>query len=166
MGLTLRPWEPADAPALVHAYADPDIHHWHARSMSLPEAESWVAFETDRWKRERGGGWAITGDGSLLGRIALGDLSLQEAKAEVSYWILPSFRGQEVASRALNGLADWAFSKLDLHRLELNHSTKNQASCRVACKAGFVAEGTMRAQALHLDGWHDMHAHGRLASDG
>lgn len=50
-GLTLRPWEHADAPSLVRAYEDPDIHRWHSRSMSLTEAQSWVAYELDRWSR-------------------------------------------------------------------------------------------------------------------
>jgi len=161
----LRPWKLADAPSLVRAYADPDIHRWHARSMSLPEAQSWVAFELDRWGQERGGGWAITCAQSLLGRIALGGLALEEARAEVSYWVLPAFRGRGVAPLALGAVADWAFDDVGFHRLELDHSTQNAASCRVAIKAGFVAEGTKRAQALHLDGWHDMHAHGLLSSD-
>ncbi len=49
--------------------------------------------------------------------------------------------------------------------MELDHSTLNHASCRVATKVGFVVEGTKRAQALHLDGWHDMHAHALLVDD-
>jgi len=93
-GMALRPWKHSDAPSLVRAYADPDIHRWHARSMSLLEAESWVAFEWDRWGQERGGGWAITRSEALLGRIALGGLALEEARAEVSYWVLPAFRGR------------------------------------------------------------------------
>jgi ribosomal-protein-alanine N-acetyltransferase len=36
--LLLRPWVLADAPALVEAYADPDIQRWHVRSMSPQEA--------------------------------------------------------------------------------------------------------------------------------
>ncbi len=164
-GLTLRPWEHADAPSLVRAYEDPDIHRWHSRSMSLTEAQSWVAYELDRWEQERGGGWAIARAGSLLGRIAIGSLALDEARAEVSYWVLPESRGRGVATLGLGAIADWAFDEVGFHRLELDHSTSNAASCRVATKAGFVPEGTKRSQALHLDGWHDMHAHGLLAHD-
>jgi RimJ/RimL family protein N-acetyltransferase len=52
-----------------------------------------------------------------------------------------------------------------LHRVQLDHSTLNHASCRVAAKAGFWFEGTRRGQALHEDGWHDMPMHARLAGD-
>lgn len=164
-GMTLRTWQPADAPSLVRAYADPDIHRWHARSMSLARAQSWVAYELDRWGQDRGGSWAVTREGSLLGRVALGHVVLEEARAEVSYWVLPECRGRRVAPLALGAVVDWAVDEVRFHRLELHHSTRNDASCRVATRAGFLLEGTHRAQALHLDGWHDMHAHGLLASD-
>lgn len=163
--LAFRPWVPADAPSLVRAYADPDIHRWHCRSLTLAEATSWIAYEAERWHEERGASWAVTSDGVLLGRVALTSLCLAEARAEVSYWVLPEARGRGVAPRALSALADWALDEVGLHRLELNHATGNESSCRVAAKAGFLPEGTKRLQTLHLDGWHDMHAHSLLASD-
>lgn len=77
----------------------------------------------------------------------------------VGYWVVPAARGSGVASRALGLVSRWALSDLGLHRLELEHSTLNEPSCRVAAKAGYVLEGTKRSQALHDDGWHDMHLH-------
>ena len=163
--LALRPWQSADAPGVARAYADPDIHQWHARSMSLAQAVEWVEYEVGRWEQERGGSWAITLDDALLGRVGIGGVSLDEARAGVTYWVLPEARGHNVASRAVGDVADWAFDYVGFHRLELDHSTKNPASCRVATKAGFMGEGIKRGRALHLDGWHDMHVHGLLADD-
>ena len=37
---------------------------------------------------------------------------------------------------------------------------------RVATRAGFRLEGTKRGDALHADGWHDMHLHARVSCDG
>jgi RimJ/RimL family protein N-acetyltransferase len=61
-------------------------------------------------------------------------------------------------------MATWAFETLGLHRLALQHSVHNTASCRVAEKAGFAVEGTLRSAARHQDGWHDMHVHGRVGA--
>jgi RimJ/RimL family protein N-acetyltransferase len=83
---------------------------------------------------------------------------------ELAYWVVPSARGRGVAPRAVEAVSGWAFSVLGLHRLELLHSVYNLASCRAAEKAGFVAEGTLRGQGRHTDGWHDMHLHGRVAT--
>ena len=163
--VTLRPWEPADAPDLVRAYEDPDIHRWHCRSLSLEQAEAWVDHERQRWEQDRGGSWAVTRDDALLGRVGLGVRSLEEARAGVSYWVLPEARRRGVAALAVAAVADWAFGTAGFHRLELEHSTRNPASCRVAARAGFAAEGTQRGRGLHLDGWHDMHVHALLADD-
>ena len=41
--LTLRPWRLSDAEAVVEAYRDPDIRHWHVQSMTEDEALRWLA---------------------------------------------------------------------------------------------------------------------------
>lgn len=164
-GLTLRPWLPSDRSTVVAAYADPDIRQWHLRTMSNEEATDWIAHWPGRWRAESGAGWAVLDAGRVAGQISLRRLDLPEGEAEVSYWVLPSARGRRIAPRALTLLAGWSFRTLGLHRIELNHSTANRPSCRVAQHAGFLPEGTKRAQTRHADGWHDMHLHARLATD-
>lgn len=164
-GFVLRPWRAPDAAAVAEAYSDPGIRRWHNRSMSGPEAQVWISSWPGRWAEESGAGWAIDGAAGLLGQISVRRLDLPEGLAEVSYWVLPAARGQRVAPRALCALSAWLFDHLQLHRVELAHSTLNPASCRVAEHAGFPLEGTKRGESLHRDGWHDMHLHARLAGD-
>ena len=57
-GFVLRPWEPADAPAVVAAYQDPGIRQWHIRSMNENEALAWIDAWPKRWREESGCGWA------------------------------------------------------------------------------------------------------------
>lgn len=165
-GLVLRPWRPTDADAVVAAYADPAIRRWHVRSMSAEEAPGWIAERQRLWEDERAAEWAVTDDtDTVLGRVGFRNLDLHEAHAEVLYWVLPAARGTGVAPRALTVLTRWAFDVVGFRRLELQHSTANEASCRVASKCGFAVEGTLREHTRHADGWHDMHVHARLAGD-
>ena len=60
------------------------------------------------------------------------------------YWLGADVRSYGIASRALASTADWAFSDTGLYRLELGHRVKYPASCRVAGRAGFIAEGVER----------------------
>jgi RimJ/RimL family protein N-acetyltransferase len=62
----------------------------------------------------------------------------------------------------VKALSDWALEKVGFYRLYLDHSTRNQASCRVATKSGYELEGTKRSAAVHDDGRHDMHLHARV----
>lgn len=162
----LRPWRPGDLAAVVAGYADPGIRRWHVKSMDADEAREWIAHWPGRWRAETGAGWAVTRDGgAAAGQISLSRLDLDQGLASVSYWTLPEARGAGLAPRALEALAGWVLGPLGLHRLQLSHSTANPASCRVAEKAGFAAEGVMRGQGRHVDGWHDMHLHARLTID-
>ncbi|GAA2368223.1 GNAT family N-acetyltransferase [Dactylosporangium salmoneum] len=159
-GLTLRPWRSADLPAVVAAYADPAIQQWHCRTMDESEAADWLAAWPGRWRTESGAGWAVTSpDDEVVGQIGLRTISLPAGFAEISYWVLPACRGRRIAARALSALTTWALGSLGLHRLELRHSMVNTASCRVATRAGYAAEGVQRSALLHPDGWHDMHLH-------
>ena len=161
----LRPWRSADRAAVVAGYAEPDIRRWHARSMDDEEARDWIDRWAKRWRAETDAGWAVTRGGEVAGQIALRRIDLVEGKAGVSYWVLPAARGARTASRALDALTAWAFTVLGLHRIEVSHSTGNPRSCRVAERSGFAAEGILRAEALHADGWHDMHLHARIRTE-
>ncbi|MGO9487633.1 MAG: GNAT family N-acetyltransferase [Solirubrobacteraceae bacterium] len=164
-GLVLRPWQAGDAATLARAYADPEIQRWHVRTMDGDEALAWVLERREMWRAERGGDWAVLAGGTPAGRVALRKLELGDGCGEVGYWVLPEARGSGIAALALGVLGEWLFEQAGLRRLELEHSTANPASCRVALKAGFVAEGMRRSAVLHADGWHDMHVHARLAGD-
>ncbi|MFI0166061.1 GNAT family N-acetyltransferase [Streptomyces sp. NPDC017095] len=167
-GLVLRPWRAGDAPAVYAAFQDPAMHQWHLRACdSEEEAAGWIALWQASWAGEKEAQWAVVDEGTdaLRGRVALRQILLGEGVAEVAYWTVARSRGQGVAARAARTLSRWAFEEIGFHRLELFHATANEASCRVAGKAGFALEGTKRSALLHPDGWHDMHLHARLQAD-
>lgn len=165
--MVLRPWRLDDAGAVMEAFADPDIQRWHVRRVdSVDEAAEWITARQRGWAAETELSWAVTEQesGALLGRMTLGGVKLHDGSAGLAYWMVPAARGRGLCTQAAQVLCRWAFNA-GFHRLGLEHSPANQASCRVAVKAGFLAEGTRRGSALHADGWHDMHVHARLATD-
>ncbi|WP_062646891.1 GNAT family N-acetyltransferase [Streptomyces maremycinicus] len=167
-GLLLRPWRAEDVPAVYAAFQDPALHQWHIRAAdSEEEVAGWIEDWRKDWARERNAQWAVVDEhtGALLGRVALRAIVLAEGVAEVAYWTTRAARGRGVAPRATTALTSWALDEIGLHRLELMHATANEASCRVAEKAGFLLEGTRRSATLHQDGWHDMHLHARVQGD-
>ncbi|MCL2584778.1 MAG: GNAT family N-acetyltransferase [Streptosporangiales bacterium] len=164
-GLVLRPWTLDDVPAIMAAYSDPVVQEWQGfRAEREDEARDMVTRWRDGWPSESSASWAVcsgSADGEVVGRMSLRDMNLRWGWAEVAYWTMPSAWGTGVAPRALSAMTEWAFDS-GFHRIWLKHSTKNPASCRVAVKAGFEAEGTQRGGEIHPDGWHDMHVHARV----
>jgi RimJ/RimL family protein N-acetyltransferase len=161
----MRPWHADDVAAVLEAFGDTDVQRWHVlRIDDDAEALAWVAQWARRWSDEEAASWAIVGDDDqALGQIGLRGIDLPEAKAHLSYWVLPSARGRGLAGRAVEVLTEWSFGTLGLHRLSIDHSVHNEQSCRVATKSGYPLEGVLRGSMLHADGWHDAHVHGRLA---
>lgn len=164
--LRLRPWHRGDVSVLVAAYSDAAIQRWHARSMTAAEAADQVAAWNAGWVSESAAHWAVTSGGEVVGRMAVRSIDLAEGLGSIGYWVVPAARGRGVAPRALRAVSAWALDDVGLHRIELEHSIANAASCRTAIKAGYVWESTKRSQALHIDGWHDMHLHVLLGGAG
>jgi RimJ/RimL family protein N-acetyltransferase len=164
--LRLRPWRAEDAPAVVRAFSDPEIQHWHFRRCeNEAEALQWIRECNDQWRSETCASWAVTRTDTdeVVGRAAVHTV-LRDGYGEVTYWVLPGARGEGIATRAAITATQWAHG-VGLHRVQLQHSTRNEASARVAVKAEFVSEGIRRGANLHDDGWHDMHLYARLATD-
>ncbi|MET9698502.1 GNAT family protein [Streptomyces sp. NPDC006529] len=167
-GGALRPWRPDDADALVAAGLDPSVRLWNMLGTWTPEeARGRIEGMRRRWEAESGALWAIVprGGGAPVGLAGWNDIDLAAGTAEILYWILPAARGGGVAAAAARRVSRWALDELGLHRVELLHAVDNPASCRVADKAGFALEGTMRSAVLHADGWHDMHLHALVQGD-
>ena len=164
--LLLRPWRSEDASFLRTTFQDPDIQQWHVRRLdSDAEAREWLAQWPERWASETDASWAIARANTeqAIGQVGFRVVCLEEARAQMSYWLAPAGRGNGVAARAAMAVTEWGMTVLGLQRVGLAHAVSNVVSCRVAERAGFVYEGTLRRYGLHADGWHDMHMHSRTA---
>ena len=152
--VTLRAFEPDDAPAVLGACQDPLI----ARFVPIPQpytdqtARGFVARRRADWDGETERSFAITDalTGELLGAIARHWRA--EHRAELGYWLAPWARGRGVATRALRLVRDWSFETTGLVRLELFTHPDNEASGRVALRAGFYREGVRRGWDLDREG--------------
>ncbi|MCC9310097.1 GNAT family N-acetyltransferase [Kitasatospora sp. RB6PN24] len=167
-GLVLRPWASADAGVLVAASQDPSIRQWNMLAVDgLEDAHRRIERMHERWQDESGAIWAIARPegGEAVGLIGWRQINLAEGNAELLYWLLPAARGAGIVVEAVKRLSEWGLEELGLHRLQLCHSVANPASCRVAEKAGYLPEGTMRSAYLHADGWHDLHLHAFVQGD-
>lgn len=142
--LVLRPWLPGDITVLLDAYRDPAIQAGsRAPVADAAAAERWLRDQEEG--RETGLRHSFAVVDTALGDRPVGNVALVRpapgsAAAEVGYWTAAPARGRGIAPQALEALTDWAFTSFaaeGLVRLDLLHQVDNEASCRVAEKAGY-----------------------------
>jgi [ribosomal protein S5]-alanine N-acetyltransferase len=80
----------------------------------------------------------------LLGALGISNFDWADLKGEIGYWMVAEARGRGIGARATRMLAVWALTRLGLERLELLANPQNEASQRLAERAGFTREGTLR----------------------
>ncbi|GAA2792635.1 GNAT family protein [Kitasatospora sp. CM 4170] len=173
--IVLRPWgrrtevRGGVVARLLAASVDPAIALWNPIRAT---DEAGAAAYLDRWETGWDSGntaaFAVVDstDSDLLGNVALRWTDRADGLAMIGYWLLPAARGRGVATRATRAVTSWGIATADTRRIEIAHAVGNAASCRVAERCGYPAEGTLRASHRFGDGeYHDEHLHARLATD-
>ncbi|WP_239129143.1 GNAT family N-acetyltransferase [Sinosporangium siamense] len=82
--------------------------------------------------------------GEFAGDLQLAKVDPVLSEAMVGYSLAPGHRGKGFATRAVNLLAEWAFSHTPLVRLIAGTLPGNLASQRVLARAGFEREAVLR----------------------
>lgn len=143
----LRPPGEADAPAIAAACDDPEIARWIPVPVpyALADALDFVDEVAESWSAGTDLTFAIVerASGALAGMIGLHQ-GASPGRAAVGYWLAPGARGRGLATRSVRLLAAWALEDPALERLELMTLVGNDASGRVALRAGFRREGILR----------------------
>lgn len=163
----LRDWRPDDAARLLElACASHDLRNQFGdRQLTTVEACEQIIRSAYAPGQATQRHFAIEVNGGLVGNIGVSHINPHHETAWVSYWVGIEARGHHLATRGLISVCEWAFREGRLFRLELGHRVNNAASCAVARRAGFMAEGVERAKLKYGNERFDVELHARLATD-
>jgi RimJ/RimL family protein N-acetyltransferase len=147
--VVLRPWTLDDVPALATACDEPEIARWiHQIPSPYDErhAREYVLATQDAWREGTGAFFAVEHNAvGLVGSIAIHVANEDAATVEVGYWTAARARGRGLTTRALRLISRWALEELAVARIQLRADVLNLGSLRVAEKAGYRREGTLRS---------------------
>jgi [ribosomal protein S5]-alanine N-acetyltransferase len=167
--LHLRPLEMADAPAMLAYGSDPEIARmgmWPPLA-NLAESEADIQSVLEGYQAGEQWTWAIEerGGATMIGRCDLLKYRRLHRNAEVGYTLARQVWGKGYATEALHALVQFAFSDLQLHRLEALVLDFNHASIRVLEKVGMQREGVKHEAYFADDHFVDLFCYGLLAQD-
>jgi ribosomal-protein-serine acetyltransferase len=156
--ITLRPYRASDIDALYDAVREsiPELSVWMPwchPDYSIEETKTWIQSQPGKWKKGEEYNFAISyNTGRLyLGGCGLNVVDRDAGTANLGYWTRTSQANKGIATAATLLLARFAFKQLKLNRVELTIAVDNQASLRVADKAGATREGILRNRVTKND---------------
>lgn len=89
---------------------------------------------------------------TIVGGSGLHRIDWEVRRFEIGFWARRRFAGQGYISEAVRGITRFAFETLGARRVEIRCDERNGRSRRVAERAGFSLEATLRNHALAADG--------------
>ncbi|MEV8505200.1 GNAT family N-acetyltransferase [Actinoplanes sp. NPDC051475] len=153
--LTLRKPAERDVPAVVACRNDPEVVRWFGVRLPYTAADALRHVAVTVPRRWSGGEEAVFAvvdrDDAYMGSVDLRLTGADPAVGEVGFFVAQSARGRGYAVAAVRAICGWAFDTLGLARIQWRAEVGNEASRRVAQKAGFTMEGLQR-QALVIGG--------------
>lgn len=136
-------------PALLATMRDPEVLRFTRTPHPMPDGwlENWLA----AFDGERRVIFTIVDAGDeFAGYAVSGPINREDLEVELGYAVSPWARGRGAATETLRELTRWAFAER-MERVTALISVDNQASARVAEKAGYTLEGVLRS-VHHVDG--------------
>lgn len=167
--IRLRGIEADDFDAFYALHSDPRV----MRYWSFP---AWTAREQarDYFASACGGRdasrllcWAIAEreHDRLVGAVTLYDIHRTQGRAAVGYALASPWWGRGFAREALSCVLAHAFDDLGLRRVEADIDPRNDASCRLVERLGFMREGLLRERWHVADELCDTALYGLLARE-
>lgn len=155
--VTLRAHTPDDVDAMVEMATDPVTIEGTAipDPYSREDAERFALELVGRgWSEGTHFGWAIEHEGRFAGNV---DVRGGAPIADVGYALHPAARGRGLMVRALNLAVDWSFTEAGVEVVHWSAHVGNEASLRVAHRAGFaligLVPGRLHERGRILDAW-------------
>lgn len=165
--ISLRSPVDGDAPALCAAVLASlreltPFMPWATAAYDEAAALSWIRGEREPDEVR----YLIVGeDGEVAGGCGLNLIDRINRHANLGYWLRTDRTGRGWATRATVLLARHGLTRLGLERVEILMVVENEASRRVAERAGATFEGTLRRRFLLQGAFHDAHLYSLIRTD-
>lgn len=145
--LTLRWFEPSDAPALFAIFSDPAVvRYWSSPEWTdISQAHEMIEETIASYRSGDGVRFAVVlaCTGEVIGQVTLHHMFHSNRRCELGYAMAQAHWGKGYVTEALEAALDYAFAVLDLNRIEADIDPRNDASEKVLIRMGFKKEGFM-----------------------
>ena len=145
--LLLRQFIASDLENVYKGLSDPEIiKYYGVNYKTLEDTKAQMQFFVDLEKEGTGIWWAVCSldNKTFYGAGGLNSLNKVHKKAEIGFWLLTEFWGQDIMTEVMPIICNYGFDNLELHRIEGLVETDNLTCKKAMKKLDFKLEGTMK----------------------
>jgi ribosomal-protein-alanine N-acetyltransferase len=146
--LSLRSLSAQDVDDFYAVYSNPEVmRYWSTPPLPNRAAASDLIDEIHNgFKRHELLKWgiALRADDRVIGSVTLFHPDFTHRRAEIGYALGRAHWGKGYAQETLKAVLNYAFTVLNLHRIEADVDPRNAASVRTLERLGFQREGYLR----------------------
>jgi ribosomal-protein-alanine N-acetyltransferase len=167
--LYLRPLGMKDEMGMFAMLSDPEsMKFWSSEPITdIEEARKVLREDEESDAKGNSMCWAVihNTEQKMIGKCILFQFSQQNHRAEIGYILNREYWRQGFMFEALEAVINFAFSGLNLHRIEADVDTNNTGSLTILEKLGFKQEGLFRDRWRVYGEWQDSVMLGLLKQD-
>ncbi|MFP4416818.1 MAG: GNAT family N-acetyltransferase [Chitinivibrionales bacterium] len=162
MNVHIRPQRITDAEAFFRILSDPGFSYFPAKPRSIEEEKDFLRQNSRKRKEQSEYNFTILYEDAVAGGIGFRRNPGFPYVAEAGYFVQKNLWGKGIATAALLQLERHAFNKCGIVRLELTMAVPNEGSRRVAEKAGYCGEGTLRKRLRIGEQYYDCYMYAKI----
>ncbi len=123
---------------------------WLDYNTEVTHSEEFIKTTLESFENSKSFIHGIFYQGKMVGNGGFHTLKWSQNKTSIGYWLAEGFNGKGIITSYCKTIIDYAFTELDINRIEILACSENRPSCAVAERLGFKLEGIKRQnQKLH-----------------
>lgn len=141
-------------------YSNPEVCKYILASIpkNIYEAEIELKYWIDLYRNRKTIYWAIArkSDNKMIGAAGFNNWDHYNNRTEISYDLAREYWHQGICSKALKKIVDFAFTKMQLNRIQASTLKENIGSIKVLEKTGFTYDGTLQEYRYHMGKYYNI----------
>ena len=129
------------------------------------DTEAFIQSVTNKSNNDQDEGYVIWYDGYFAGLIGFKDTDRVNLRTEIGYWLIKEMSGKGIITRSVKELLSFAFSQMNMNRVQIKCAVGNCKSSAIPNRLGFKYEGTEREGEKHQSGYVDLEVYSILKEE-
>ncbi|MBD3922154.1 GNAT family N-acetyltransferase [Paenibacillus sp. PR3] len=134
-------------------------------TLSVDDSKAFIERTRLRYAKDDGYWIGIWEGGELVGSIGYLYIDQDNRKTEIGYWLGQEYEGRGIITRAIQVLIQYAFSRLNMNKIEIGAASTNTRSRAIPERLGFQCEGEIRDYEFMNGQYLNRVIYGLLASE-